>query len=274
MNVEFNHLFVTLDVESVEAVNKSEFIANEFCNLSRRKTEADSESWIGTYLYGIKSYIELFAPGGAEGVKEGFSGIGFSTAQIGEIDKIEEKLKKLAPERIRRGMRIRKMDNGEVPWFYYLTVEQPENSGFSSWLMEFHPDYLARKGVKLDESGLVDRGVLLKPESGLEAKRLLYNDISEVDLELTPAEHNDLKLLLRAFGYDLSVSGETVHYRSNNFLLKVAEQSAPVFRVRQAISSLTWSWEGEQEFRFGDHTMLSISKKTGRWLFGQGIGSD
>ena len=274
INIEFNHLFVTLDAESLEAVNESEFIANEFCNLSKLKTEADSESWTGTYLIGKSSYLELFAPGGAEKVKEGSSGIGFSTVQIGEIDKIEEQLRKLVPGRTRRGMRIRKMDNGEVPWFHYLTVEQPEGSGFSSWLMEFHPDYLARKGVKQGEFGLVDRGALLRPKSGDEAKRLLYNDISEVALELTPEEHNDLKLLLRAFGYELSVSGATAHYHSNNFLLKVVEQSGPVYRVRQAICNLTRSWEVEQEFRFSNRVMLSMSKEAGRWLFERGKETD
>jgi len=274
MNVEFNHLVVTLDAESVEAVTESEFIKNEFCNLSRRKTEADGESWTGTYLYGKRSYIELFAPGGAEGVREGHSGIGFSTVQIGEIDKIEEHLKKSAPGQINRGLRIRKMDNGEIPWFHYISIEPPKDSGFTSWLMEFHPDYLVQKGIKLDESGFVDRSALLRPGRGYETERLLFDDISAVELELTPAEHKYLRLLMRVFGYELSVSGATSHYRSNDFWLKVTEQPTPVYRVRQATCDLVRSLDAEQEFRFGERAMLSMSKKAGRWLFGQDQGSD
>ena len=93
MGIEFNHLYVTLDTETLESIAKSEFISQEFCTISRDTVETDKESWAGTYLRGKHSYLELFAPGGAEGFREGFSGIGFNSKQAGQIDIVEEKLK-------------------------------------------------------------------------------------------------------------------------------------------------------------------------------------
>ena len=86
MGIEFNHLYVTLDPETLDSIGKSEFISQENCTISRNTVKTDLESWTGTYLMGKHTYLELFPPGGAEGLREGFSGIGFNSQQPGQID--------------------------------------------------------------------------------------------------------------------------------------------------------------------------------------------
>lgn len=268
MDVEFNHLYVTLDAESVQAVGESQFLASQFCNLTTTKVEADDESWTGTYLLGKRSYLELFGPGGMEGLREGFAGIGFSTRRMGQIDEIEERLEKLVPGKIRRDLRIRKGADGEVPWFHYLYIEDSDDGGFFSWLLEYHPDYLASKDIHLGESGLIDRAAYLRPETEDESYNLLLDDIHEVEIEITLQEHNVLKILLRAFGYGSSSNGGVVSYRSGEFVLKVTETSAPTYRIRKATCSLTAGAGVEREISFGDGAKLSIKNGSALWLFG------
>jgi hypothetical protein len=49
--------------------------------------------WKRYYLRGKYAYLEIFAPGGAEGLKENFSCIGLNIQPAGQIDLVEEKLK-------------------------------------------------------------------------------------------------------------------------------------------------------------------------------------
>lgn len=268
MAVEFNHFYVTLDAESVKSIDQSEFLANQFCNLTRTTVEADDESWTGTYLVGKRSYLELFGPGGMEGLREGFAGIGFSTRRTGQIDEIEERLEKLVPGKIKRHLRLRKGTDGEVPWFHYLYIEDSDDGGFSSWLLEYHPDYLATKGIHLGESGLIDRAAYLWPKTEEEPYNLLLDDIPEIELEITPEEHNVLQMLLGAFGFESARSGEAVSYRSRDFALKVTEMSAPIYRIRRVTCSLTSRLDAEKDFSFGDNATLSIKKDSALWLFG------
>ncbi len=92
MGIEFNHLYITLDAETLESIGQSEFISQEFCTISRDTVKTDTESWTGIYLRGKHSYLELFPPGGAEGLREGFSGIGFNSQQAGEMDIVRKSL--------------------------------------------------------------------------------------------------------------------------------------------------------------------------------------
>ncbi|MHC4426174.1 MAG: DUF5829 family protein [Planctomycetota bacterium] len=270
MDVELNHLLVTLNADSVDSITESKFPANNFCNLSRNTVEADNGSWTATYLNGKQSYLELFARDEAGELRESFSGIAFNTQRIGQIYEIEARLEKLLPGRVRREMRILKTDAGKVPWFCYVYIVDSEATGLYSWLMEFHQDYLESKDIRLSESGLLDRSTLLTSKIGHDSYTSLFDDIVEVDLELTSQEHNNLKILLCAFGCESSQTGKVTHYCSNGFVLNVSETSTPIYRIRKATCSFTEDSEVEEELRFGDSVMLSMNKDSAYWQFGPG----
>jgi hypothetical protein len=265
MNVAFNHLYITLDAGSVEAVGASEFLATQFCKLERASVEADGERWTGTYLLGKRSYLELFEPGGWKG--EGFAGIAFSTRRMGQIDDIEERLEKLLPGKVRRNLRVRKGAEGELPWFHTLYIEGAHEGGFAVWLMEYHPEYLASKGIRLGECGCIDRAAYLWPEPEKEPHQLLFEDMLEVEVEVTAEEHANLGALLRALGYAPARNGEVARYRSEAFRLKVREVPAPTYRIRKAVCSLTGGAGEERELSFGDRAMLSVKQGSALWWF-------
>jgi len=265
MGIEFNHLYVTLDTETLESIAKSEFISQEFCTISRDTVETDKESWAGTYLRGKHSYIELFAPGGVEGFREGFSGIGFNSKQAGQIDIVDEKLKSLVAQETFSSLQVRQTEDRKVPWFHYLALKS-ETEPFNAWLMEFHQDYLDYKNIKLTSPGCFDRAAYLKNLATSETS--LFDDISEVHLELTLAEHEELALLLRVFGYESSGVGDITTYRSDSFTLQVSQKVAPSYRIRKVFCTMKGQAHQERKFTFGDNAQLNVGGDFAIWQFG------
>jgi len=267
MGIEFNHLYVTLDAETLESITKSEFLCQQFCTISSNTTKTDAENWTGTYLRGKNAYLELFPPGGAEGLKEGFSGLGFNTQQAGELDLVMEKLRSLlGSKEILSDLQVRHTEEGKVPWFYYLSINPAEREAFASWLMEFHQDYLEYKNIKLTSDGGFDRAAYLKNLETSETS--LFDDISEVHLELTLSEHEELALLLQAFGYESSSVGEITTYRSDNFIVQVCQKVAPRYRIRKVVCTLKEQLQQEKTFTFGKNAQLNVGRSLAIWEFG------
>jgi hypothetical protein len=266
MGIEFNHLYVTLDTETLESIAKSEFISQAFCTISRDTVETDTESWAGTYLKGKHTYLELFAPGGAEGLREGFSGIAFNSKQAGQLEIVEQQLKSLVDREPFSSLRVRQTEEGEVSWFHYLTIKNSEREAFAPWLMEFHQDYLDYKNIKLTSDGCFNRAAYLKNINTSETS--LFDDISEVHLELTLSEHEELALLLRVFGYHSSCLGDITTYRSHGFTLQVSQKVAPIYRIRKVVCTMKAQPHQEINLTFGDNAQLNVGRDLAIWQFG------
>jgi hypothetical protein len=267
MGIEFNHLYVTLDAETLDSIAKSEFISQEFCTISRDTVKTDTESWTGIYLRGKHSYLELFPPGGAEGLREGFSGIGFNSQQAGEMDIVQEKLRPLlGAKEILSDLQVRQTEAGKVPWFYYLSINPVEREAFASWLMEFHQDYLDYKNIKLTSDGCFNRAAYLKTLDTSET--CLFDDISEVHLELTLSEQEELALLLQSFGYDSSSVGDITTYHSHNFMIKVCQKVARRYRICKVVCTLKEQLQQEKTFTFGKNAQLNVGRSLAIWEFG------
>ncbi|MEA5500193.1 DUF5829 family protein [Limnoraphis robusta] len=267
MGIEFNHLYVTLDSETLDSIAKSEFISQEFCTISRDTVKTDAESWTGIYLRGKHSYLELFPPGGAEGLREGFSGIGFNSQQAGQIDIVQEKLRPLlGAKEILSDLQVRQTEAGKVPWFYYLSINPSEREAFASWLMEFHQDYLKYKNIKLTSDGCFNRAAYLKSLDTSETS--LFDDVSEVHLELTLSEQEELALLLQAFGYESSCEGDITTYHSHGFMIQVCQKVAPRYRIRKVVCTLKEQLQQEKTFTFGKNAQLNLGNSLAIWEFG------
>ena len=267
MGIEFNHLYVTLDTETLESIAKSEFISREFCTISRDTVKTDTESWTGTYLKGQHTCLELFPPGGADGLREGFSGIAFNSQQAGQIDIVKEKLSSLlGSKEILTYLRVRQTADRKVPWFHYLSINPLEREAFASWLMEFHQDYLDYKDIKLTSAGYFNRAAYLKNLGTSETS--LFDDISEVHLELTLSEHEELALLLQAFGYESSCIGDITTYHSDCFIVQVCQKVAPHYRIRRVVCTLKDRPHQEKTFTFGKNAQLNVGSSLAIWKFG------
>jgi hypothetical protein len=267
MGIEFNHLYVTLDPDTLESIARSEFISQEFCTISRDTVKTETESWTGTYLRGKHSYIELFPPGGAEGLREGFSGLGFNSQRAGDMDIVRKKIRSLSEtQEILSDLQVRETEAGQVPWFHYLSVNPAERGAFASWLMEFHPDYLAYKNIELTREGCFDRAAYLKTLETSETS--LFDDISEIHLELTVSEQEELAFLLQGFGYESSGGGDGTTYHSDRFLIRVYQTVSPRYRIRRVVCAIADRPHPERSFTFGKNARLNLGRSLAIWEFG------
>lgn len=263
--VEFNHLYVTLERETVDAIRKSKYVAKQF-SVHSTTVEADEESWTGVFVLGQRAYIEIFPPGGAEGLIEGYSGTAFSTRRLGQIDEIEKRLQKVAPERAQRNLRVRKTDEGEVPWFHYLNLESSETKAFAAWLIDIHPGYFPWRGIDVPSDGRFSRSAYLKA-SGV-AKSTPADDIVEIYLELTPEEQANLDLILGTLEFSSTDIASRIEYGSDKFKLLVSVLPDPNYRIRRVICTATQSESRPSELRFGPDARLIAEGESLVWEFG------
>ncbi|MEM8640429.1 MAG: DUF5829 family protein [Cyanobacteria bacterium P01_G01_bin.54] len=263
--IEFNHLYITLAPETIESIVKSAFISHTF-SIVRQTVKADDSSWTGTYLRGKRTYLEFFAPGGAADVREGYAGMGFSTQRLGQIDQIEETLKsRITENRLSRHLRCRQTEQGEVPWFHTLSIVPLETQHFMAWLMDFHEDYLKTENIKMTTAGHFEREAYM---AACGVSGSLLNDILEVHLELSTEEHAVLDQLLGTLGFQTSCVGNTTRYCSAAFTLCVSSVSAPDYRIRQVICSMTTTASQAQAYVFGDDARLTVDSTSMVWSFG------
>jgi hypothetical protein len=263
--IEFNHLYVTLDEDTVHAIAESHFVSAHF-SVAKTTVRADETSWTAVFLRGRRTYLELFAAHCTEGMEKGYSGIGFSTQRLGQLDELAERLEEIAPQRVERGLRTRKDADGEVPWYYYLAVQSSEWKGFSAWLMEVHEEYLVSRDIKTAAPRKFDRRAYISALDPSESSHL--DDIVEVHIELGSGETADLDLLLRGLGFHSSGSHKSTTYTSGGFTLRVSESPDPNYRIQKVVCTMTHHLTEAHELVFGDDAALKADSNRMVWLFG------
>lgn len=166
--VAFNHLYIVLDDKTYHSIIHSEYLQVAFPGKERRSTlTAAGEAWSGTYFYCQDSYVEFFGStasraGGITshdghwqpGAQEGWAGLAFSTSRHGGASGIRERIRQ--DFRYEPYMELRQLNAGQktVNWFTMVSLAEPLSLGsFDSWLMEYHPDIYAHKGLAFPEDG-------------------------------------------------------------------------------------------------------------------------
>ncbi len=176
--VYFNHLYVVLDDKTYRAIQGSDFLQIAFPGKEKRSTlTAAGETWSGTYFYCQDNYLEFFGSGNGPvtgsasqsghwqaGAQEGWAGLAFSTDQPGGVNAIRQALR--GAFGYEPFYELRKMQAGDktINWFYHVKLAEPLGLGsFDSWVMEYHPDVFAYKGIPLPPAGELSRLAYLSP---------------------------------------------------------------------------------------------------------------
>jgi Family of unknown function (DUF5829) len=198
-----DHVFAVVDTDTANAIANSEFLPG-FGRFEVGTTVSDDGSWTGRYLFGRRTYVELFGPGDLQGPEsqEGSIGLGLSTRSPGGLDLISDRMAILGSQ-AEEGRRMRREDDGElVAWFDYLDSVGPSEI-FDAWAMEYlmNPSDLdVRETRYLDWSN----------SPGQAASGRVGPYISDVCLVRFTAPDGDIATaepLLRAAGFDVAHSG-------------------------------------------------------------------
>jgi hypothetical protein len=211
---------------------------------------------------GADAYLELFAPGGMEGLTEGSIGLGFSSVRVGDAPAFQKRLDALAPGRTVARLRTRNVDGRQQPWFHLLTLDTLESGPVSAWLMDFHPEDLVRRGLPAGSGESFDRSAYL-PDS----KEGGAADLLEIHLALTDRELRDLTVFLHALGLDSVPSPGGRVFDRPGFRISATSGDSAGRRIIGATFSLSLPARLPTEVGFGASVRLCPAGHRAEWHF-------
>jgi hypothetical protein len=263
--VYLNHLSLVLDRQTYDDILHSDFLRDQFAGFSNITTvDGEGQSWTGTYIWGEHTYIELLAPFGDFSV--GDVGIGLGVEQEGRIDTIYNIFKDLFGERATKDLRRRRTGEKEIPWFYEVSVEYgDESSDFVDWVMEYHRDYLKERypDAESGENGITRRQALLR---SFKSERYL-EDVYEVTVALSEKQASQFVYELRALGYKVEERGGRRECIGPDIRFVVIPRSPSAAATTGLKLRLLHAKEGQEVFRFGSKSELTLQGRQATWIF-------
>ena len=253
VTVFLNHFYLTVDHETYADIEKSDFLKHEFAPFEQRHTVRKDSSYTGTYFYGINTYFEFF-DSSQEARKVGDSGIAFGVEEAGANALLAKRLSTKRREVVTRGI-----DGKQIPWFDMLVYDhlrEPE-ARFNSWVMEYHPQFLANWHAGVDNSGLSRAAFLRRYVSVLKdvPQHPLLEDVTSITIALEPDMARQFDEQRRAFG-------------KLAFDVKVVPAKEGIAGIQRVTFHTSGAPAGQKEFRFGAKSVLRFdSEHSAVWTF-------
>ena len=139
--VLLNHFYLVLDSPTYKAIEEDAFLRTQFAFNEKRTTTNAEMTYTGLYFYGINTYFEFFDIGNSPKDQVGDSAIAFGVDQPGAIKILHDKLGSSVEPNLKSVTRLYR--GKHIPWFFMATsTSLPYESGLSSWLMEYQPEFL------------------------------------------------------------------------------------------------------------------------------------
>jgi len=287
--VYFNHLYIVLDDKTYRAIQASDFLCIAFPGMERRSTgTAAGERWTGTYFYCQDNYIELF--GESTGLHwtpraaAGWAGLAFSTDRPGGAGAVRQKIE--AEFGYTPYYELRQLESlgKTVNWFYYVRLAESLGlRSFDAWVMEYHPDIFAHKGIAVPPSGELTRQAYLSPWNrnpqaapGCDGRREgpVFSHITGATLTMKPQAASRFSLILQALGFRQARETGQVTLTNNGFSLTIRSRSGEGAPGGYQLSSLRLAMSrpsvAPSAFVFAPGSRLILNDDlTAEWLFGE-----
>lgn len=248
-NLQLNHVYITLDSQTIEALNKSEFLSKNFAYFVKKETaNSKGEKWKASYIFGQSIYIELFEKsvdlnnnsrvGVAFGFDREHEHTQFSQLLIKEFDKTHF---------VRIGDLVRRSD--QTPWFWVTEFTSLNNKSAYFWTMEYHKEALpSKKSISRIEYN----------ESKYRSD-LLLNNISELDISLNDEAQSVLERILLLGGFKKTEEGLLKVYKNDEVTFKVLNSNNSNSDITRIVFKLNKINVGDLEYKIG-LTKLFFSK--------------
>ena len=140
--VFLNHFYMVLDSPTSKAIEEDVFLRKHFAVNEKRTTTNADITYTGRYFYGVHTYFEFFDIADSPQHRIGDCAIAFGVDQPGAVRVLQENL---GPSLEPSVLSVTRLYHGKyIPWFYMATLRNlPYESEMSSWVMEYHPEFLA-----------------------------------------------------------------------------------------------------------------------------------
>ncbi len=255
--VPLNHFFLVLDSDTYAAIEASQFLQTEFAVFERRTTVRADLTYTGVYFYGINTYFEFFDAAKEKGRRIGDSGVAFGVDNAGNVQHLQAVLGSDPPALI-----TRQLGDRQVPWFHMLTPKDfPFQSGISTWIMEYHPRFLAEWHPEAGGGeGVTRRQILSRYAATLQssAKPPLLQDVVGLTIAVDESTSSRLAGLCQAFGYSSRKEGSTMELGGPDVVLRLIPATASVRGIQQVDFRVSRMPEKQSEFKLGPKAVLKF----------------
>lgn len=261
-SVRLNYIYLTLDAETLDAINQSQFIRDRFALFGQSTPEpSTSKAAPATYLLGQTTCLELSAAPKAKANTEGYAGICFSTSETGQINVVYENLFAKLGANVQKGASTFDTGTEQIPWFRYVNSHtSTQTPPLLTWVTEHDPTFHKAIGPNSDCR-------LSEPQKQQSQK--LFRNITSITLDLTQAEFDHLNAELSAYGYArTSRQGMTV-FSAPDIEIHAAVSEQPKYRIRVIRCSLSAQPKSPAQMSFGDKATLTFTEDAAAtWTFG------
>ena len=265
--VFLNHFYVVLDSPTCRAVQEDRFLQNHFAVHEKRRTTNADITYTGMYFYGVNTYFELFDIAESPGRRLGDSGIAFGVDQPGAIRVLGQKFGISLDPNLKSVTRLH--HEKQIPWFFMATPRSlPYESELSSWVMEYHPEFLANWNPRPSEPnrGVSRKDVLKRYSEVLEPVDEPYlEDVTGLTVAADELTTDNLMRFCLQLDYQLDrEEGGSVALRGPDLVLLLIPATANVRGIRE-IKMRTRPHRNE-EHRLG-RSILRFSGSSAIWSF-------
>lgn len=266
-SVRLNYVYLTLDAETMDAINQSQFIRDRFALFGQSTPDPTAvNAGEATYLLGENTCIELLAAPQSQQETEGNAGICFSTRKPGQIDIVYDNLRARLGTNVYKGLTTFDTGDEHIPWLYYVSSHSVEQvPSLLTWVTEHDPAFHKTVGPNSDCR-------LPEPQhTGQHSEpQNLFRKIISVTLDLTQSEFDHLYAELSAYGYSISEQHGLTLFTSPDIQIRAAVMPNPQYRIRTIRCSLTSIPEEPTKMTFGSKATLTLNQDaTAIWTFGQ-----
>ena len=205
LQIGFNHFWAVVDDETARAAGGNTFL-RQFAVFEARTVTSNGRTWTGRYLYGRKTYLELFAA--SERLRrqgrspEGDVGIALGADRAGDLACLTRTLQQEAGTTISTSGTTRLIAGREVPWFSMAWGAPPSPTTRAVlWTMEYLPGYFDAPEAAKEPAEGPDDTVSRERYLGDEYRQRLLRDLTRVELAVTSADFERMKSMFEAAGF-------------------------------------------------------------------------
>ena len=268
--VFLNHFYMVLDSPTCKAVEEDPFLRRHFAANEKRTTTNADMTYTGLYFYGLHTYFEFFDIADSPQHRVADCGIAFGVDQPGAIRVLQQKL---GPSLEASVSPVTRLHQGkQIPWFYMATLRSlPYESEMSSWVMEYHPEFLAiwNPQPKETNQGTSRRDILKRYAEVLEpAEEPRLEDVIGLTVAAQAPATEGLIQFCREIGYSIErEQGGDITLGGPDFVLRLIPATESLRGVREIKLRTRSPLRHEEEHRLGQ-SVLKCVDRSAIWSFG------
>jgi hypothetical protein len=263
--VFLNHFSLVVDAATAHDISANAFLKQTFASVfEKANVSNDGKRWNGTYLYGERTYLEVYEASPAQG-DPGATALALGVERPGDLLRLVLPLVDMTGGEANVALRTVQGPTGaQVPWFYQLRVsyrgDALANTG--RWVMEYQKDFL--RTVLPGKDGITRAQLAAR----FQEKGRLVKDITGATVALTEKEMERLLKELAVYGWSVRTEGTTRIASGPGMTLTLVAAGPGSKGLVELRFQLVRKPAPAQSVHFGPKSVLSVREDgTAVWTF-------